>query len=852
MAGLSNGRRRLLLRRRVARILCFSRRRSPAALFLIVGLSALTMWLPALSVLAQTVVTPAQELPERNDGPGRLLVAEVSFDGNPFFNDEQLNLHVRTKPNRRLLGVPGFTWWLWLYRFGDQTLGGRLGKAFRASGEAPAYLDSTLVAADVERLRQFYTFEGFRSATVVSTISHIRETERVHVSFLIESGPPTWIRTLNYRGLDSLTPEQKREVARNSLLRPERLDDNSPLVYQPRQQRYSEPLLEEEGRRLMGMLRDQGYADVDRESIHAVIYAQQPDSFDVTIDVKLGPRYRFGDLHFKVSGPVADSTSRRFSEYLDSFENDIPGGVIDADFVGEKNLDFDLITRALQFHPGDWYDRSKLLATKRRIDATGVFTFSEILSGSADSTRGPLSGPTRLNHRFSLQTRRRHQVRMQMFMLQRTGALADADNELGTGLSIAYTNLNMFGGGESFQFKNTGSIAADLGGRGGFTSTQYELTTSLSYPYLIFPLEKLDRKLNLYDARTRISLSLLVARRDALRLILRGRGSARVRYELRHTKNVTSLVDVLDIAVSNPDTLDGFQRFFLNDILNSVEDPVQRAQIIEDYTVPQFNNAFRYTFHAARLDPFRRESGYSHEVSVELGGNLGYLLDRFVYTPGTVEGSLPGLPFFRGRGSGNQMIYRQYFRLSADFRRFIRMSTRSVLAWKFILGFAQPMGQARVVPFDRRFYSGGASSVRAWRLRELGPGSASFANSADSVRTGSTNILGGDIKLEGSLEWRQTFIQELFAARWIMALFADAGNVWFGPRNPGSEKGRFHVGEFLGEVGVGAGFGIRLAWDYLIIRFDFAYKVHDPLRRGELLPDGFRRPVVQFGIGHTF
>jgi len=417
---------------------------------------------------------------------------------------------------------------------------------------------------------------------------------------------------------------------------------------------------------------------------------------------------------------------------------------------------------------------------------------------------------------------------------------------------VTYNNLNLFGGGESFQFKSTGSIAADVGGKGGFTSTQFEVASSLAYPYLVFPFGKFDRKLNLYDARTRVSLSLLVARRDALRLVLRGRGSARVRYELRHTQNFSSLIDVVDITVSNPDTLDGFQRIFLNDILNSVSDPIQRAQIIEDYTVPQFNNALRYTFRAARLDPFRRENGYSHEASIEWGGNLGYLLDRFVYTPGKVEGSLPGLPFFRGRASGNRMIYRQYIRLSADLRRFIRLTSRSVFAWKLILGFAQPLGQARVIPFDRRFYSGGASSVRAWRLRELGPGGASFANATDSVRTGSTNLLGGDIKLEGSLEWRQTFIRNLFAARWIFALFADAGNVWFGPRNPGTKSGRFRLQGFLSELGVGSGFGVRLAWDYLIIRFDFAYKVHDPLRRGEIFPDGFRKPVVQFGIGHTF
>ena len=95
-------------------------------------------------------------------------------------------------------------------------------------------------------------------------------------------------------------------------------------------------------------------------------------------------------------------------------------------------------------------------------------------------------------------------------------------------------------------------------------------------------------------------------------------------------------------------------------------------------------------------------------------------------------------------------------------------------------------------------------------------------------------------------------VRNLLAADWILAVFADAGNVWSGPRNPGSPDGRFRFRSFHREIGVGSGIGVRLAWEYLIVRLDFAYKVHDPLRRGIILPDGFNDPVLQFGIGHTF
>ena len=102
-----------------------------------------------------------------------------------------------------------------------------------------------------------------------------------------------------------------------------------------------------------------------------------------------------------------------------------------------------------------------------------------------------------------------------------------------------------------------------------------------------------------------------------------------------------------------------------------------------------------------------------------------------------------------------------------NFRRYYRLSNRTVLAMKFVGGLAHPIGKATVVPFDRRFYSGGASSVRGWRLRQLGPGAASFRQ--DDNRRTETSVLGGDIKLETSLELRQTVARDRLGAEWILA-----------------------------------------------------------------------------------
>ena len=791
-----------------------------------------------------------------------LIVEDVRFDGNAFFSDYLLQTRTRTSPNRRFLGIRGFTWWLWLYRLGD-TFGGRVGKALMANGEPPAWFEVSALATDIEQLRLYYQQEGFLEANINARVDTTRQGTRVGVRFEIEPGRATYIRRVVYEGLNSLDVDQQQRLARASILRPDRIDESQPLQFNTRGQRFSGPLLVEERRRLLSLLRDEGFAALTRDSIKAVVTSQSPDSFDVTMRVRPGPRYRFGAVHFEVNGPE-DRLGLRADTLEDvAFEEGLPHQFITWEIRNEKRLAADLLTQSLQFRPGDWYNQSQLLATKRRLEATGVFSFTDIVSLLPDTTAVGAGEVPWLPHRITVRTRPRHQFRFDTFMVQRSGVLGGVGSELGAGLGVAYENANLFGRGETFRLSTTGSIAADLDST-FFSSAQAEVTTSLRLPYLLAPFRSLDRWFNLYQARTQLSLSLLTARREDLRLVIRGRGAARVRLEMRHTPTVSSFVDMLDVSLSNPDTLAGFQDRFLDRILGpadsmQVTDPVQRAQILEDYTQPQINNALRYTFRSARVNPLQRDRGYSYEAAVELGGNLPNLLDRYVFTPDVVEGSLPGLPIFGGDLSNNRLIYRQYIRFVGDFRRYKPVSRSIVLAWKLIGGVAHPTGTAVVVPFDRRFYSGGASSVRGWRLRELGPGAASFRSGA-TANTSSTNILGGDIKLEASAELRGIFLRNALTANWIFALFTDIGNVWFGPRNPGfgaveegNPTGRFAFDRFYKEMGVGSGLGVRIAWEYLVLRFDLAYRVYDPATPGKgFFPKGLRDPTPYFGIGHAF
>jgi outer membrane protein insertion porin family len=776
----------------------------------------------------------------RQDDPRRIV--DVRFEGTLApYNRTDLHELIRATPNRRFLGLPGVTPSLWVYQLGTQRTA--LGRALQRAGEPPARFDPNLVEADRGRLEGLYRQSGFLSAQVDTEVEML-DSERVRVTFHVAPGPASMVRRVRYDGLDRLRPEERRRVAQRTRLRLQGTAED-PLVagldFAARPgQRLAEAELLEERRRLLTELRDLGFAGVTRDSIRAIAFprdtlADGGPVFDVVFEIQPGLRYAFGDVRFVVTGPEAAVTRR------DTFE--VGDGRAAVRIEGDRMLRTALLRRALRFEPSDLYRQSDVLATKRRLDRTGVFTFSEIapLPGEiAPAAAGDTLA--RLPHRIGLRTRQRHAVRLEGFVLQRTGVFGGegtgpADEELGVGVGVAYRNANVFGGGEQLSVGANASVAGDFP---DFPTAQAEITSSLVLPYLAFPFGPLDRTLQPYDARTRLSLGFLTARRDELRLLIRGRATAGLRYELQHAPALTSFLDLVDFRLSDPDTLSGFRRQFLD----LIEDPVAREFVLQDYTQPQINNALAYTLRAATADPFRRNRGYSHEGAVEIGGYLPYFLDRYVYSPGTTQGSLPGLPFF---GGGSRLEYRPYIRATLDSRRYLSLDRLTVLATRAGIGLAHPTAAdtaiAPVVPFDRRFYAGGAGSVRGWELRQLGPGRIAPEASA--------YVQGGDVRLELGAELRRTVLRELFAADWQLVAFADAGNVWFGPRNPGDPDGRFRLATFAEEIAVGAGGGVRVAWDFLILRLDLAWKVRSPVPGDPLFPEG-NTPRLHFGIGHAF
>jgi len=788
------------------------------------------------------------------------IVKSVRLVGNEQFSDDELKRRLRTRPNRRVFGIPGLTWWRWI------------------GAESPAYVDTTTIQGDVERLRLFYEQKGFREARVTSEIRRL-DPDEVEVVFRVDPGPPTFLRRISYSGLGVLPEPKRRALVEGTVLSVDSLVANDSVAFRVDEQRFDRPLLVEERQRLLRFLQNEGFAAVNRDSIQAVfrpVPSGAPDIQlqDVTFQIRPGPQYRIGDVHAVITGSEPGSIER---DTLDEVDVDASGGgrpQVTMEIRDETLLKPALVRRALQFTPGAVYSRSALTRTKQRLDGTGAFTFTNVTPQFEDAVSADSLSAPYLPIRIEGQTRQRHQLRSETFALQRRRAEVIGLNEFGIGASGGYENLNAFGGGEGFQLRVSGSVATALDTT-VISSTQFEATGSFTLPYLIRPFDQFENVFDLTNARTQISLSGLTARRNDLRLQIRSRINARLRIEMNHTPTRTSLLDVMDLNVSNPDTLSGFGRRFLDRVFGTdgegIQDPVQRQQILEDYTEPQLNTAQRYTFRSATANPLQRQQGHIYEATAEVGNTLPRLLDRFVLNPGSVDYRLPGFGGGSPAGTDGRLLFRPYVRTTVDLRRYFSIGRGSVFGLKFFGGLAHPTGGLDVVPFDRRFFSGGANSVRGWRLRDLGPGgSGQIVDDDGTVRGDASSILGGDLKLESSAEIRTPLFRDFLTADWIGATFVDVGNVWFGPRNPGfspeaqrdgngdpilsdDRNGKFRGLGSFSEVGVGGGFGLRLNWDFLILRFDLAYRLHDPSpANDDVFGDSFSGPLLHFGLGQAF
>ena len=366
--------------------------------------------------------------------------------------------------------------------------------------------------------------------------------------------------------------------------------------------------------------------------------------------------------------------------------------------------------------------------------------------------------------------------------------------DLGAAASLTYTNRNLFRGSEQLSIELRGAYEAITGLEGYQDQNyqEYSIESKLVFPRFVAPLLSKNFRRR-QTANTEYSVVWDLQNRPEFH---RRVFSMAWRYrwaEPRHHLNWR--FDLLDLNyVYMPWISETFKRDYLDDVDN--RNAILRYNY-EDIFIMKMGFGLTYS---DEVDAFR--------LNVESSGNL---LSAFSKALNFKINS-------QGQRTFINIAYAQYAKADFDYTHLVRFDDRNVLALHAGIGVAYPYGNSKVLPFEKRYFSGGANSVRGWGVRELGPG----GYKGNDGRIDFINQTG-DMKLDLNAEYRTPLFWKFEGA-----LFVDAGNIWTLRKYDEQPNGQFKLDKFYKQIAAAYGMGLRLNFDYFILRFDMGMKAINP------------------------
>ncbi len=242
-------------------------------------------------------------------------------------------------------------------------------------------------------------------------------------------------------------------------------------------------------------------------------------------------------------------------------------------------------------------------------------------------------------------------------------------------------------------------------------------------------------------------------------------------------------------------------------------------------------------------NPFLR---YSFNTALVAGGSIGFYSSKInVNHPNRqhsfkINAEISGIPW------GSLHIFDKYMRqfVKTD-AEYIYSATRpkSALVFRMFGGIGIASKKDTTLPFFKQYFGGGSNSMRGWPVRGIGRGSQPLS----PYGTNTFNDRTGDIQLESNIEYRYTIAQIIPNSLILRgALFMDIGNVW-NLRNTvpggGGDAAQFQFKNLYKELGVAAGTGFRLDFNYFVLRFDLGFRVKRP---DVSKNDGWQVPGITF------
>ena len=721
---------------------------------------------------------------------GSYLLERVSISADSSsLNTQPLQGFVRQHPNSRWFSAVPVPLSVYCLSGTDSTK--RFNRFLRRLGEAPVIYDSTLSLRTSINMEQAVRSMGYLNARVTRE-ERVRRN-RLRLRYEVHPGERYHVRNLDVDIQDSVLQHQLAEA--NAL---PRLSEGM---------KFDLNVLDEERGRISSVLANRGYYRFNKDFIrfeadttvghHQVDLLMKVLPYNITParDTILHSRYRIHEVTYQVD------TTR----------------------TGRPFLRLRALREASRLEPGNIYREQDVQETYARMIRLGgvLGTNVRLYPASSDSTG--LDAVVQVS-----------QGKHNSFGVEVEGTNSAGD--FGAALSASYQNRNVFRGGETFGVKLRGAFEA-IKGLSGYQDQnyiEYSAETSLAFPGFRAPFISRDFRSQVVATS---EVSLMYDSQDRPEFHRRVVTAAWKYRWSRPGKRLQHRVDLLDLNyVFMPWISSTFRKLYL-------DDPENRNAILRYNYENLFIMKWGYnmTYNSRSIRDGRTNygtNGYIVRFGVESAGNLLYGLSKAGLSS----------PNNKGQYTLFNIAYAQYVKGDFDYSKSFYFDKRNSLALHFGLGVAYPYGNSTILPYEKRYFSGGANSVRGWSVRGLGPGSFR----GNDGRIDFINQTG-DIKLDLNAEYRAHIFWKLDGA-----LFIDAGNIWTLRNYSDQPGGQFKFDTFWRQIAVAYGLGVRLNFDYFILRLDGGMKAVNPAYTDSrrhfpvIHPDFGRDFSLHFAVGLPF
>ncbi len=720
--------------------------------------------------------------PERFIRDDELLLDGVSLKSD----DRKIPLStvegfVRQHPNSRwfsLFKVP-----LGVYCLSGSDSTRRVNKFLRRIGEAPVVYDSVQAERSRSNIEAAIRNMGYLQADVDR--KELVKKRKMKLALTVNAGPCYFVdkieRQIDDQVIDSIVASSWQE---SLLFRGMPLDINR---------------LDAERSRITALLQNTGFYRFNKNFIsfeadtsvtnhfvvltmHIPLYRARPED---TLTVH--PRYYLRDVNYLIDFDVSAlySDSSNIESIGDNYR-----------FVYKKRppLRPAFLLAKTELQPHMLFNEASVQGTYSNLSqlsaVLGTNVAVEQVATSSDS----------LDAFVSVMTAKRHGLSA---ALEGTNSAGD----LGAAVSLGYQNRNLFRRSALASLKLRGAFEAIKGleGYNDQNYIEYSAEVNLNFPEFMFPF--LSRRFR-HTVKAQSIASVMFDSQDRPEFHRRVLTAAwRYRWT-RMNQQLQHRVDLADLNyVFMPWISETFRREYLSD--NGNRNAVLRYNY-ENLFIMRWGYNFYFTsLPSTAQGTSYGQNAYSVRLGVETAGNLLYGLSNLLN--GQHSNLLDAYTLFN-------IAYAQYVKFDFDYAKSFRFDERNSLALHAAFGAAFPYGNSRVLPYEKRYFSGGANSVRGWSVRGLGPGSFSGSDGrVDFIRQ------TGDIKLDLSAEWRTHLFWKLDGAAFI-----DAGNIWTLRNYEEQPGGQFRFDTFWRQIAAAYGLGVRLNFGYFILRLDGAMKAINP------------------------